>query len=1093
MIEEAPVETVETPVRYVNAGVSLNPGGGESKSVISQSAEAFNSAVLYAMNPQTGEILLYGSNAGNLNGTPVYIQTSEKTFAWPLPVNVPIRIYCIINPPASFLSGVSATGLTEGILSGAVFLCSGPEQLRLLDSDATGLPMAGVLDIQAGEITEDDASVSIPVKNLFAKYRVSIDLSSLESGESLTVTNLSVNKGNTSLPYFSEDFRQDSDALLKDFDYATREQLAALSKGGDSGGVEVYVLENCHGTRTGARHWWTVYRDLYSSWPEISKCTCIQLCYYITGADGTVNSYNSRIFLGSGNMADNFDVRRNLYKSITVRANRRTGDSDPYLDFPAETVYIAPGTERSMHYSSNVYSVTQDASKPEIWFTDSAGLETDLFSVTGHDNSAGELRIRAGAEGVPGTEYWLCGGIRNPFYWPPYGTSSQSFTQMRRIVLVQSRTLTFDAPAEEVYPYQTVSYLSRERFSLAAARELLSSVRLTSVADSADPSYTQVSAQAVDQEYAIRVTLVPSRPGTIGFTAAYGETSTETVAPAVTVYEPTLKASGDTHINVNGSRATVTWRLMDKDGASQLPAPIRGTMTLSKRDPYGTELTVQSSVSGTSCTGTLYLAGFSGLPGFNVEDYTFGGISIPVECSFTYPGGYALSTAVNAIVDNPLAGYSYYPRTYEYSVLQGKSEQPSFVTVDPGSYKVENMIQWPVRRFEVDISRSGTVACNGLEKWTEYSGINSVVPYTVNNWKVFFYEDLSAWGPLYLGRMVTNSESGETVKFIHSIIRLYSHYNVFAKFDAQEKNHVRIDWDDQGSIDWSPFLMIMNYHFGSFQARLVSNIAQSPYPDAIGALLKTDIAASTKPKPILSGFTLQSGKLSGHGTYTAGLHSTYQLYGAVSNGSYKSYMLGYYSLPTGIGYDINYDWIYYDGSDDNNDYIYWRMIAACNKPWFKIGNGGVTLSGKYVTRVQKNAAGDYCFNVLDSSANQSYYLDGEGMGYLRLCPWWEGKEGRVSVSSRDLHPLTSYDAPLMIVNGWYDPSPYSGGIPVLNEKVGMYFFPQSATVNTRSGYPAYYTNDWPYPESSSRGTMEISGSTHLSFGDLYRRDASAPR
>ena len=300
----------ECESRYVSTGISLLAA---TKSVIGHSAETFHGAVLYAMNPSTGAILLYGSNAGDLNGTPVYMQTSDKVFSWPLPVNVPIRIYCVINPPDSFLSGIDVSSLTEDILTSTVFQCSGPQQLRLLDGD--GLPMTGVLDIQAGDITEDDASVSIVAKNLFAKFRFSLDLSSLGSGESITVTKLAVNKGNTFLPYFDDGFCQSNATLLKDFDYATAEQLTALSKGGESNGVDIYTLENCHGTHAGASHWWTVFNDLHGSWPEISKCTCIQLCYVITGADGTQNSYMSRIFLGGGNMEDDFDVRRNLYKS----------------------------------------------------------------------------------------------------------------------------------------------------------------------------------------------------------------------------------------------------------------------------------------------------------------------------------------------------------------------------------------------------------------------------------------------------------------------------------------------------------------------------------------------------------------------------------------------------------------------------------------------------------------------------------------------------------------------------------------------------------------------------------------------------------
>ena len=75
------------------------------------------------------------------------------------------------------------------------------------------------------------------------------------------------------------------------------------------------------------------------------------------------------------------------------------------------------------------------------------------------------------------------------------------------------------------------------------------------------------------------------------------------------------------------------------------------------------------------------------------------------------------------------------------------------------------------------------------------------------------------------------------------------------------------------------------------------------------------------------------------------------------------------------------------------------------------------------------------------------------------------------------------------VNGWYDPGLYENGIPVLNNQVGMYFYPENASSNRRAGYPAYYSEDRPYSLNDKVFNMEIG----LEFGVLGSRDRNAAR
>ena len=1083
---------------YVSVGINISKDVKDSKSVVTSEVEEFHGAVLYALNPTTGSILLYGSNAGELSGTPVWTSTRSKYFSWPLPERTAMDVCCIVNPPEGFENETPARSLNRTLLNSMYFSCDGHTGLKSLETSGSGLPLTGIKSVGSTEITSDDAYLSVNVSHVFAKYSFSLDLSGLASGEKLTVNKLAVNNGNTRVPYFGSDFKQTDASFLTDSDYASSAQLEKLSKGGESNNVDIYVLENCHGTHDGANSWWTVYKDLYPTWPEISECTFVQLSYSITGNDGSINSYLSRIYLGAGDMLGDFNVRRNLYKNICIKIGRRTGETDPYFQFDQDRYYIGAGAVQTISYLSNIYSVTSHDMDPEVWITDLSGVTAADISVISHNLLTGSVEIRAGANCQAGAEYWINGGCSHSFYWPPYGSGASAFRQRRKLTVVESRTLTFDPPSQDIYPYQNVEYVSRERYSEAVAQSIAQSVEIKDITGSVDHQLTGIGVCEINGEYAVKLTLVPDSPGTIGFSAIYGAAGTLTTGGPVTVREPVLKASSTSpHVDVFGNPAYITWELLSQD-LIPLENPVTGgTFSIAKNDSYGTGLTPSivsygtGQYSRTLVNTSLRVESFDGLPGFDEDNYTFNGISVQTIGTFTYPGGYSVSKTISVPLDNPLADYSYDGKTHEYALRQGWTLQPDYVSVTSPEYKLEYMLRWPMRVFSVDLTRGGTRPCQGLEVWTHHSGIGSLADFTPASGHISgITEDMHRWGPVYYGRRLTNLVSGETRTFVHSIVRLYCHYNVFAAIDAQEKNRVKVNWDDLGNIVWNPSLMLTNYNFGSFRACLKANFDYGDYFDQLVSIIQKTINSETRVKPILNGFSLDTGgkKLS-HGTYSAGAHNSYQCY-AYSN---QSYIVGYWERPSEPDkYDIDYDWVYYEGTDDNHDRINWRVIAAFNTPWFTAGPGGSTVNGKYITPVQKNSDGEYCFNVIPSGEDPRDYADSEGYGYQRIGFFWEGREGRTMVNSKDLHPLTAYDAYLCLVNGWYDPTQYSNGLPVPDTKVGMYFFPESESANTRSGYPPYYSNDWPYSLSTSQyGSMEIGLFSHLEFGDLAARERNA--
>ena len=99
------------------------------------------------------------------------------------------------------------------------------------------------------------------------------------------------------------------------------------------------------------------------------------------------------------------------------------------------------------------------------------------------------------------------------------------------------------------------------------------------------------------------------------------------------------------------------------------------------------------------------------------------------------------------------------------------------------------------------------------------------------------------------------------------------------------------------------------------------------------------------------------------------------------------------------------------------------------------------------------------------------------MSYFYFHPFWEGKEGRFAIKAKELSPKTDYgpefsaalggDFSVTIANGWYDPTLYTDGIPLLFNKVGKYFFPDSPSDTKRAGMCPYYPGETPWTDSQS--------------------------
>ena len=78
---------------------------------------------------------------------------------------------------------------------------------------------------------------------------------------------------------------------------------------------------------------------------------------------------------------------------------------------------------------------------------------------------------------------------------------------------------------------------------------------------------------------------------------------------------------------------------------------------------------------------------------------------------------------------------------------------------------------------------------------------------------------------------------------------------------------------------------------------------------------------------------------------------------------------------------------------------------------------------------------------------------------------------------------------LTLANGWWDPDVYTDGIPLLFNKVGMYFFPDTPEDTKRAGMYPYYPGEQPWgSDDSSEREKEL-----YNTGTLSGRDDDAPK
>jgi len=351
---EAEPERPGTEARYVNIPVSLgreNEAADGTRSIVDIEVENFQKAALFALDAKTGTILTY---TGAKDGEPIAAFPKAKNFSWSLPTGVTLDIYAIVNYGDMDLESYARPGLKKAELEALRFISRNPSELKRLETEGYGMPMAGIKE--GVYLTSPGDGLEIPVKKLYAKYNLWFDLSRIEEeGWHVQAMHIIVENANTEVPFFVENYRQDDPSKLVEYDRATEQDLDEIQQGGSGHAVTLYMLENCQGYKEGAESWKTVYKDL--GFEALRNCTYIDLSVKVTRAGGEYQNLGYAIYLGRTDMRSDFDIVRNLFKTIKIVL---PGPDDPnpashFFKFSGtESPSVMPGESIDLYFVTNL-------------------------------------------------------------------------------------------------------------------------------------------------------------------------------------------------------------------------------------------------------------------------------------------------------------------------------------------------------------------------------------------------------------------------------------------------------------------------------------------------------------------------------------------------------------------------------------------------------------------------------------------------------------------------------------------------------------------------------------------------------------------
>lgn len=390
-------------VRVGFSSVETPPAG--TKSVVTVDVEDFTEAYLFAFwasGPSAGEPCI-------VNGAPAAVYTDTKSFDWDLPVGEPIEVLAMVNVVEDVRREIDgwAYGLrpyTRDDLLSLRFTCASASDLVDLQYREYNMPMTGAVTVT---LDPGSPTLTVPVKRLFAKFNITLDVSSWANGgwtvEAAEVTGA---RSNTEVPYFwtgeGPGFRQTDPSKLATVDRSTSGDLTNLNfRDGDnrSRAVTYYFLENCQGVQGSATRWNRVAMELGSA---VDMCSYMKILVTATRPGFGRRAFGYRIYLDStagSTMSSTFNIVRNSFRAIVLRLG---APQDGFEWTDPDTVSAAPGATVTLTYETSL-------SPEEMVFTPEETGLTYLSFTHSSDNLSREPGTGAGQRR---TDYPYRGSVR---------------------------------------------------------------------------------------------------------------------------------------------------------------------------------------------------------------------------------------------------------------------------------------------------------------------------------------------------------------------------------------------------------------------------------------------------------------------------------------------------------------------------------------------------------------------------------------------------------------------------------------------------------------------------------------------------------
>ena len=1180
----APETCARKAVRFASVPVSFTGEKDDgTKSVVSTDVEGFRSAWLFAFAPN-GDIYVDGED------NPVALYTDSKSFDWTLPLGVQMDILVVVNPGEgleSTLSGfLSNPDLTKDDLLSLTYTCE--SAAAMLSMEAVGMPMSGTMD----GVTLQSASdpLVFTLRRLYARYDLKINTSRFAaSGWSVSAVGINASRSNTEAPFFytgnGVGFRQTDASKLKVVDYATSDDLNAINTLDDdnksTAAATLYFLENCQGDPAGtASKWSNVGTELAD---EVVNCSYIELSVTASRTGFGERAFRYRLYPGqNADMKSNFDIIRNRQRKISITLDAPT---DGFQWTNTSMLRVAPGETITIPFETSLQQW-----ETSFTVTDGGSASADLTVVDVTWNSGNLSRTEGTGVGQRRTSYFYYGtvsfkardGADEGTMVSVQGGQAELFERANVLVMTDF-DYTWDtvSKSKDYYPEtQTIEWTSSALFTANSADYIISHSSLNPTSAAHGSPVTLVKEEntslppSTTKRWQLKASMLPWWPGANGFTQIIGtpdnlDDNVFISAPAVTVKTPGITVydthsspaseARDLYILATGTPTSYEIKLTYPGStAATAPSSFPEGCTFYSNPSLQDEFDLLATCDDTS-TNDYSLKDALANPGkyftVNLKTTSFKGLDFDPQndeaqhgqaawrLGIQYPHGYVLTTEPDYHIDNPMYGKQVPATPYEYEVHKGRTAQNSYVSVrnedssDTHTYHVEYLKEWPKRLLTVDLTRGGTVTVPaGMTRTFDrheskapaatLSGNNLVIRESAFLGSQSMMDE--GCGTVTVGYSLTHSVSGETITYPHSLVRVYTHYNAFATFDAREdKNVIREN--------------IMSDTFSGSQADGLDDIESWKYNQSV-TLAKRAMAFYATIRALM--YSIGSFGILAPGGALAIAEAWMMLADApitVIDATWKWNCMGNYqhvevqkTVPdhiyftherldhqvssSGDSFTENYWW--QDSSE--TDYTYtvgwnrgtgrtyhmvglegsstggfdynilnvpnWRTIIARNVPAFRIRTG--TYSDVKVTKIS-----DGNYNVLELGTP----ADPSGNGYVYLHPFWEGRQGRVAVEAVKLSPKTDPGAEILAIvganfqltlaNGWWDPDLYPDGIPLLFNNVGMYFFPDTPGDTKRAGMYPYYPGEEPWGNDDS----SVREKQLYNAGSLGSRDTDAPK